>query len=100
MIWRDAPKVQVSPRYPATRLRNRIGLRIAKSKRAATIQIPHARLTILPAPTGHMVFTGRCLEAGRTALPRACNDPPGVDRTAVEAKTAGLAQAFFAVTAR
>ena len=63
-------------------------------------KIPHAQLTILPAPTGHMVFTGRCLEAGRTALPRVCNDPPGVDRTAVEAKTAGLAQAFFAVTAR
>jgi pimeloyl-ACP methyl ester carboxylesterase len=63
-------------------------------------KIPRAQLTILPAPTGHMVFTGRCLEAGRTALPRVCNDPPGVDRTAVEAKTAGLAQALFAVTAR
>jgi predicted dienelactone hydrolase len=63
-------------------------------------KIPHVQLTILPAPTGHMVFTGRCLEAGRTALPRVCNDPPGVDRAAVEAKTASLAQAFFAFTTR
>jgi hypothetical protein len=29
-------------------------------------KIPRAQLTIFPAPTGHMVFTGRCLEAGRT----------------------------------
>ena len=33
-------------------------------------KIPRAQLTIL-------VFTGHCLEAGRTALPRVCNDPPG-----------------------
>lgn len=61
---------------------------------AATI--PHAELTILPAPIGHMVFAGLCLEAGRTALPRVCNDPPGVDRAAIEAETARRAEAFFA----
>ena len=58
-------------------------------------KIPHAQLTILPAPTSHMVFTGLCLKVGREALSRVCNDPPGVDRAAVEAKTADLAQAFF-----
>ncbi|HEY1258654.1 MAG TPA: alpha/beta hydrolase [Stellaceae bacterium] len=62
-------------------------------------KIPHAQLTIFPAPTGHMVFTGLCLEAGRTDLPQVCNDPPGVDRAAVEAKTADLARTFFAITA-
>ena len=62
--------------------------------------IPHAQLTVLPAPTGHMVFTGLCVEVGRAALPRVCNDPLGVDRAAVEAKTVGLAQAFFGFTAR
>ena len=40
-------------------------------------KIPLAQLTISPAPSGHLVFTGLCLEAGRKALPRVCNDPPG-----------------------
>lgn len=62
--------------------------------------IPHAELTILPAPAGHMVFAGLCLDAGRTTLPRICNDPPGVDRAAIEAETARLAEAFFASTLR
>ena len=61
---------------------------------AATI--PRAELTILPAPVGHMEFTGICLEAGRTDLPAVCSDAPGVDRAAVEAQTADLATAFFA----
>jgi predicted dienelactone hydrolase len=59
-------------------------------------KIPHAELTILPAPVGHMVFTGLCLQDGRSALPRVCNDRLGVDRAAVLAKTAGIAEAFFA----
>jgi predicted dienelactone hydrolase len=57
--------------------------------------IPHARLTVFPPPVGHMVFAGMCLEAARTTLTGVCNDPPGVDRAAVEAKTARLAKAFF-----
>lgn len=58
--------------------------------------IPHAELTMLPAPVGHFVFAGLCLEAGRATLPQICTDPPGVDRAAVEAETADLAAAFFA----
>ena len=58
-------------------------------------KIPHAQSTLLPAPVGHMVFAGLCLDAGRQALPRVCSDPPGVDRAAIAAKTAGLARAFF-----
>jgi predicted dienelactone hydrolase len=72
---------------------------VKRNAKFLAAKIPHAQLTILPAPTGHMVFAGPCLEAGRADLPRVCNDPPGVDRAAVEAKTAGLAQAFFARTA-
>jgi len=49
----------------------------------------HSSETILPAPTGHMVFTGRCLEAGRTALPRVCNDPPGPHRRRGEDRRLG-----------
>jgi predicted dienelactone hydrolase len=60
---------------------------------AATI--PHAELTILPRPVGHYVFVGICLPAARAALPRLCNDAPGVDRRLVEAMTAKLAEAFF-----
>ena len=57
--------------------------------------IPQAELTKLPAPIGHYVFIGLCLDAARTVLPWGCYDPPGVDRAAVEAQTADLAQAFF-----
>ena len=35
------------------------------------------------------VFTGRCLEAGRTALPRMCNDPPGPHRRRGEDRRLG-----------
>lgn len=69
---------------------------IASSARYLAAHIPHAELTILPAPVGHYVFTGICLPAGRAALPRVCNDAPGVDRAAILAKTADLAKAFFA----
>jgi predicted dienelactone hydrolase len=66
------------------------------SVEALAAAIPRAELTKFPAPTGHYVFVGLCLDAARTALPPwLCNDPPGVDRATVEAKTAGLAQAFF-----
>lgn len=58
--------------------------------------IPHARLTILPAPVGHLAFAGGCVAAGPAVLPEVCGDPPGVDRAAVEATTAALAEAFFA----
>jgi predicted dienelactone hydrolase len=57
--------------------------------------IPRAEFSKLPAPTGHYVFIGLCLDAARAVLPWGCNDPPGVDRAVVEAKTAGLAEAFF-----
>jgi predicted dienelactone hydrolase len=59
-------------------------------------KIPHAELTVLPAPVGHMVFAGVCLVAGRAAFPRVCDDPPGVDRADVLAKTSGIAEVFFA----
>jgi predicted dienelactone hydrolase len=62
---------------------------------AVAAAIPHAELTKLQAPAGHYVYIGLCLDAARTVLPWGCNDPLGVDRAAVEAKTAGLAQAFF-----
>ncbi|HEV2300338.1 MAG TPA: hypothetical protein VGR91_02100 [Stellaceae bacterium] len=58
--------------------------------------IPNARLTLLPAPTGHDVFLTECTAAGRAALPRPCNDPPGVDRALVHETTARLALEFFA----
>lgn len=58
--------------------------------------IPNAQLTVFPAPVGHMVFAGICLDAGRRTLPAVCVDPPGVDRAALEAQTATLANAFFA----
>jgi predicted dienelactone hydrolase len=61
---------------------------------AATI--PHTELTILPAPVGHYVFIGACLKAGRETLTRACNDAAGVDRDAILAETARLAEKFFA----
>jgi predicted dienelactone hydrolase len=60
--------------------------------------IPQAELKILPAPIGHYVFIGACLDAARATLPFGCNDQAGVDRVAVEAKTADLALAFFART--
>jgi predicted dienelactone hydrolase len=56
--------------------------------------IPHAELTILPG-SGHYVFAGICLNAARAASPVVCRDPPGVDRTAIEAEVARLAVAFF-----
>jgi predicted dienelactone hydrolase len=67
---------------------------------ALAAAIPHAKLTVLPAPTGHYVFIGVCLDAARAALPQGCNDPPRVDRAAIEANTADLAQTFFARTLR
>jgi predicted dienelactone hydrolase len=57
--------------------------------------IPHAELTILPGQVGHYVFAGICLEAARAARPGLCDDAPGVDRRAIEAETASLAEAFF-----
>lgn len=69
---------------------------VASSARYFAAHIPHAGLTILPAPDGHYVFIGNCLTAGRAALARICDDPPGVDRPAVLAETARLAVAFFA----
>jgi predicted dienelactone hydrolase len=59
-------------------------------------RIPNAELTILPAPVGHMVFAGVCLEAGRAALRRVCEGPRGVDRAGVLATTSRIAEAFFA----
>jgi len=66
------------------------------SVQAVASEIPNAELTVLPAPVGHYVFIGLCLDAARTAFPLGCNDPPGVDRAAVLAETAEIAQAFFA----
>jgi predicted dienelactone hydrolase len=71
---------------------DRVGV---QSQEALAAAIPHAELTALPVPVGHYVFAGTCLDDGRKALPRVCNDASGVDRAAVLAKTAGLARAFF-----
>ncbi len=69
---------------------------IGSGAKAAAARIPHAALTLFHAPAGHYVFTATCTEAGRAVLPTPCNDPPGVDRDAIHAETARLAQAFFA----
>jgi predicted dienelactone hydrolase len=69
---------------------------VKSSAQLLAAKIRHAELTVLPALVGHFVFAGLCREAGRTALPRVCNDRPGVDRAVVLAKTAGIAEAFFA----
>ncbi len=69
---------------------------VGSGAKAAAARIPHAALTLFPAPAGHYVFTATCTEAGRAALPAPCIDRPGVDRDAVHAETARLAQAFFA----
>jgi predicted dienelactone hydrolase len=64
--------------------------------RALAALIPHAELTVFPGAVGHYVFAPICLEAGRATLPpRLCNDAPGVDRAAIHAETARLAEAFF-----
>jgi predicted dienelactone hydrolase len=69
---------------------------IANSARYFAAHIPHAELTILPAPVGHYVFMGNCLAAGRKALPRICTDAPGVDRATILTETASQAEKFFA----
>jgi predicted dienelactone hydrolase len=68
---------------------------IRSSAQFLAATIPHAELTILPAPVGHYVFIGICLKAGRETLPAACNDAPGVDRATILAETARLAEQFF-----
>jgi predicted dienelactone hydrolase len=69
---------------------------IASSARYFAAHIPHAELTILPAPAGHYVFIGNCLARGRKVLPLGCIDAPGVDRASVLNETASLAEKFFA----
>ena len=73
---------------------------IGSSPQFFAATIPHAELSILPGAVGHYVFAGICLEAARAALPRLCNDAPEVDRAAIEAETAALAERFFARTLR
>ena len=68
----------------------------ADTVQALAAAIPDAEFTALPGRVGHYVFIGVCREAAIAALPVACIDPPGVDRAAIEAQTAGLAEAFFA----
>jgi predicted dienelactone hydrolase len=72
----------------------------ASSIKALAAAISHAQLTMLPPPIGHNVFIGVCLAAAHADFPRVCDDPPGVDRAAVEAKTADMALAFFAGSLR
>jgi predicted dienelactone hydrolase len=66
------------------------------SARFLAARIPHAELTIFPGDVGHYVFMPSCTAAGRATLPRLCVDAPGVDRDAIHAQTAELAEAFFA----
>lgn len=54
-----------------------------------------ARETVLPG-VAHYTFLDDCTAAGKQAVPVYCSDPAGVDRTAVHATVAGLAEQFFA----
>jgi predicted dienelactone hydrolase len=67
---------------------------IASSAQFFAREIPGAKLTQLTGVT-HYVFLFTCGDAGKKARPVMCTDPPGVDRDAVHAKTAGLALEFF-----
>ena len=68
---------------------------VGSSARSYAAHIPHAELTIFPGDVGHYVFLADCTEGGRAALPALCIDAPSVDRDAIHAKTADLAEAFF-----
>jgi predicted dienelactone hydrolase len=68
---------------------------VGSSARSNAAHIPNAELTIFPGDVGHYVFLADCIEAGRATLPAPCIDALGVDRDAIHAKTADLAEAFF-----
>ncbi len=73
---------------------------IASSAQFFAAAIPDAQLTILTGAVGHYVFAGICREAARAIMTRRCNDASGVDRAAIEAETADLAERFFGRTLR
>jgi predicted dienelactone hydrolase len=68
---------------------------IGSSAKYFAANIPGAKLTILPGNVGHYVFLDSCTDAGRKTLPLLCTDGSGVDRDAIHARTAALAEDFF-----
>jgi predicted dienelactone hydrolase len=69
---------------------------VGSSARSYATHIPQADLTIFPGDVGHYVFVEDLTPAGRATLPAPCIDAPGVERHTIHAKTAGLAEIFFA----
>ena len=67
---------------------------VATSASFFAAQIPHAKLTLLPG-VGHYAFLATCGGLGHRVRPELCNDPPGIDRDAIHAKTAAMAVQFF-----
>jgi predicted dienelactone hydrolase len=57
--------------------------------------IPGAKITIYPGAVAHYTFLDTCTPIGIRQRPELCADKPGVDRTAVHAKTASQAVNFF-----
>jgi predicted dienelactone hydrolase len=72
---------------------------IASSAQSFARSIPNVQLTLLPG-VGHYTFLAICGDQGKQSRPELCNDPDGVDRGAVHAKTARLALDFFAAQLR
>jgi predicted dienelactone hydrolase len=68
---------------------------VASSAKYFAANIPGAKLTIFPGDVGHYVFLDSCTDAGRKTLTLLCTDGRGVDRDAIHAKTAALAEDFF-----
>jgi predicted dienelactone hydrolase len=71
---------------------------IVSSAKYFAANIPGAKLTIFPGNVAHYVFLDSCNETGRKTLPLLCQDGEGVDRNAIHAKTAALAEEFFGAT--
>ena len=55
----------------------------------------HARSTIMPGGVSHYTFLAPCTPAAQRMLADLCTDAPGVDRSAVHARTVELAASFF-----
>lgn len=56
--------------------------------------LPNARLLVLP-DLGHYTFLGVCTEFGHQKIPTFCDDPPGVDRSAVHQQVAAQTVRFL-----
>lgn len=56
---------------------------------------PRFRIELLGPEVGHYVFVGEPTEEGRRLEPAICLDAPGVDRRAIQERTAETAAGFF-----